>query len=118
MPGGELAGVYLLHAVAERWKGLPAADAARQLLAQFDASSPVSSEEIYRAERLRFRYLQARMFDGTLNAPPPGYPVPRINLVCIAVALWQEVHDLAPANSSLRQEASARLTALQKQGGG
>jgi hypothetical protein len=119
LPGGERLGVFLLHGVAERWKGLPAAEAAEKALAQFDASSPVSSAEIYRTERLRFRHLQARQFDGTLNAPPPpGYPVPRINLVRIGIALWGEVHELAATDSPMRQEAAARLAALRKAGGG
>jgi hypothetical protein len=119
MPGGEQAGVFLLHAVTERWKGLPAAEAAEKALAQFDASSPVSSSDIYRTERLRFRHLQARQFDGTLNSPPPpGYPVPRINLVKIGVALWGEIHELAPAKSPLREEAAVRLAALRGEGGG
>ncbi|HEV3116972.1 MAG TPA: hypothetical protein VGY58_07975 [Gemmataceae bacterium] len=118
MPGGEASGLFELQAVADRWRGLPAAEMAQSLLHEFDASSPVPWKEIYRTERLNFRYLQSKMFDGIVNsAPPPGYSVPRINLLTIAIALWQEVHDLAPANSPIATEASARLAALRKEAG-
>jgi hypothetical protein len=118
IPGGEASGLFELQAVVDRWQGLPAAEIAKKLLAEFDASSPVPWKEIYKAERVQFRLLQARTFDGIVNAsPPPNYPVPHINLVMIAIALWQEIHDLAPANSPASQEASGRLGVLRKQAG-
>src|SRR5262249_25641070 len=82
LESGNLApGIFELQGIVERWRGLPAADAAVKLLMEFDAWSPVSSKEIYRNELLCFRYLQARMFDRTLNSRAPAdYPVPRINL--------------------------------------
>jgi predicted esterase len=117
MPGGEASGLFMLQAVVDRWSGLPAASMAQKLLDEFDTSSPVSWKEIYKTERMKFRYLQARMFDGIVNSPPPpDYPVPRINLLQIAVALWQEIHDLAPANSAIAREASARLAELHREG--
>jgi predicted esterase len=115
MPGREASGLFLLQGVIDRWPGLPAAQVAQKLLDEFDASSPVPWKQLYQEERMRFRYLQARTFDGIVNAPPPpGYPVPHSNLVRIALALWQEVHDLAPADSPISQEASARLAVLRK----
>jgi predicted esterase len=118
LSGGEASGLFLLQGVIDRWPGLPAAEAAQKLLDEFDASSPVPWKEIYLAERMHFRYLQARTFDGIVNStPPPNYPVPRINLLQIAFALWQEVHDLAPADSSIAQEAGARLAVLHQQTG-
>ena len=47
----------------------------------------------------------------------PGYSVPRINLVDIGISLWQEVHDLASANSSVSKEAAQRLAELHKEAG-
>jgi hypothetical protein len=118
IPGGEPSGLFLLQGVIDRWQGLPAALVAQKLIDEFDASSPVSFKEIARAERMRWRYLQAKTFDGIVNSPPPpDYPVPRINLVMIAIALWQEVHDLAPANSPISKEAAVRLEVLHKQAG-
>ncbi len=119
MPGGLLSGLFELQAVVDRWRGLPAAEVAQSLLHEFDATSAVPWREINRAERLDFRYLQAKMFDGTLARPPmPGYSVPRINLVDIGISLWQEVHDLASANSSVSKEAAQRLAELHKEAGG
>lgn len=118
LPGGLLSGLFELQAVVERWRGLPASEIAQQLLNEFDAHSAVSSKEIFRAERLEFRLLQAKMFDGTLSRPPmPGYSVPRINLVMIGISLWQEVHDLAVPGSPVQEEATVRLAALHKEAG-
>lgn len=118
LPGGLLSGLFELQEVVERWQGLPAADIAQQLLAEFDATSPVPWKEIYRTERMEFRHLQAKKFDGTLGRPPmPGYSVPRINLLLIGIDLWQEVHALAPPKSSVSQEATLRLAALHKEAG-
>ncbi len=118
IPGGLISGLFELQAVAARWPGLPAAEIAQKLLAEFDATSPVPWKEIYRTERLEFRLLQATMFDGTLSRqPPPGYPVPRINLLLIGISLWQEVHDLAPAGSAVSIEAANRLAALHREAG-
>jgi hypothetical protein len=118
MPGGEASGLFMLQGAVDRWQGLPAADIAQKLLDEFDATSPVPWKDIYRGERLRFRYLQAKMFDGIVNSqPPPNYPVPRINLLEIAIALWQEIHDLVPAKSPIIGEANARLAVLHQQAG-
>jgi hypothetical protein len=117
-PGLELSGLFQIIEVADRWRGLPAAELAQKLLAEFDAQSPVPWKEYYKQERLLFRYHQAKMFDGTLNrAPPPGYPVPRINLLCIGISLWQEIGELAPANSPVFKEAESRLAALHREAG-
>jgi hypothetical protein len=118
LPGGLLTGLFELQSVVDRWQGTPAADIAQQLLKEFDGTSAVSSQEIFRIERLEFRYLQSKQFDGTLNRkPPPGYPVPRINLVLIGISLWQEVHDLATTEASIKQEAATRLAALHREAG-
>jgi hypothetical protein len=118
LPGGVISGLFELQEVVDRWQGLPAADVAQKLLAEFDETSPVPWKEIYRTERLQFRYLQAKMFDGTLSRPPmPGYSVPRINLLLIGIDLWQEIHDLAPAGSAISKEAETRLAALHKEAG-
>jgi acetyl esterase/lipase len=118
-PGFELSGLFQLIEVKDRWQGLPEAQLAQQLLDQFDSLSTVPWKEIYRQERLEFRYLQARSFDGTLNrAPPPGYTVPRINLVRIGIELWQEVSQLAEPNTPVAEEARTRLAALQLEAGG
>jgi predicted esterase len=118
LPGELAPGLFQLQGIVERWKGLPAAAAAQKLLNEFDSYSPVPWKDIYRNELLCFRYLQARMFDNTLNSPPPSdYPVPRINLIRIAVALWSEILELAPAGSPIAQEAKARLDIFHKQGG-
>jgi hypothetical protein len=118
LPGGLISGLFELQEVVDRWQGLPAADIAQKLLAEFDETSPVPWKEIYRTERLQFRYLQAKMFDGTLSRPPmPGYSVPRINLLRIGIDLWQEIHDLAPAGSTISKEAVTRLAALHKEAG-
>ena len=118
MPGGLISGLFELQAVVDRWQGLPAAEIAQKLLAEFDASSAVPWREIYRTERLEFRLLQAKMFDGTLSRKPlPGYTVPRINLVLIGISLWQEVHDLAPPQSAVSEEAAKRLAALHREAG-
>lgn len=118
LPGGLVSGLFELQEVVDRWQGLPAADIAQKLLTEFDETSPVPWKEIYRTERLQFRYLQAKLFDGTLSRPPmPGYSVPRINLLLIGIDLWQEIHDLAPAGSAISQEAATRLAALHKEAG-
>jgi hypothetical protein len=118
MPGGLVSGLFELQEVVDRWQGLPAADIAQKLLAEFDETSPVPWKEIYRAERLQFRHLQAKMFDGTLSRKPmPGYSVPRINLLRIGIDLWQEVHDLAPPKSAVSEEAAVRLAALHREAG-
>jgi hypothetical protein len=118
LPGGLMSGLFELQAVVNRWPAEPAAGVARKLLADFDAASPIPWKEIYRAERLQFRYLQSKMFDGTLSRQPPaGYTVPRINLVRIGLELWQDVYDLAPAGSAVRQEATGRLAALHREAG-
>ena len=118
MPGGLISGLFELQAIVDRWQGLSAAQIAQQLLHEFDATSGVPWREIYRTERLEFRYLQAKMFDGTLSRPPmPGYSVPRINLVLIGIDLWQDVYNLAAAKSPASEEASTRLAALHKEAG-
>jgi pimeloyl-ACP methyl ester carboxylesterase len=115
IPGGEESGLFLLQGVVNRWPGLPAADSARALLSEFDKASPVPWKDVYNAERLRFRYLQAKTFDGIVNsAPPPNYPVPRANLLNIAVALWQDIKSYAPPNDAVANEAAARLAELHK----
>jgi hypothetical protein len=119
MPGGEESGLFLLQGVVNRWPTFPAAETARVLLAEFDQVSPVPWKDIYRTERLRFRYLQAKQFDGILNsAPPAGYPVPRTNLVRISVSLWQDIQELSTPDSPTAREAADRLATLQKQLGG
>jgi predicted esterase len=116
LPPGTSSGLFILQGVAERWKGLPAASDAERLLHEFDAQSPVPWKKIYRAELLRFRYLQATEFDGIINGPlPADYPVPRSNLTGIARYLWNEILDLAPPNSSVATEAQNRLAALKKE---
>jgi hypothetical protein len=118
LPGGLISGLFELQAVADRWPGLPAAGTAQKLLAEFDASSPIPWKEIYRTERLEFRSVQAKLFDGTLSRqPPPGYPVPRINLLLIGISLWAEIHELAPAGSAASIEAANRLAALHREAG-
>jgi hypothetical protein len=118
LPGGEASGLFELQAVVDRWAGLPAAELAQKLLNDFDAHSPVPWKQIARTERMNFRYLQAKMFDGIVNSPPPpNFPVPRINLLVIAIDLWQEIHDLAPADSAIAREASNRLTELHREAG-
>jgi hypothetical protein len=108
-------GLFMLKGVAERWQGLPEAEVAEKLLREFDTSAPMNWQAIYRAELLRFRYLQARAFDGILNSPlPSNYPVPRSNLVHIAIDLWERILDLAPADSSVAKEAKSRLAELKK----
>lgn len=117
-PGSLISGLFELQEIVDRWQGLPAADMAQKLLAEFDASSAVPWKEIYRTERLEFRYLQAKMFDGTLSRPPmPGYTVPRINLLLIGIDLWQEILELAPTSSPVKHEAATRLAALHKEAG-
>jgi hypothetical protein len=117
-PGMELAGLFQIIEVADRWQGLPVAGLAQKLLAEFDTHSPVPWKDYYKQERLLYRYVQAKMFDGTLNrAPPPGYPVPRINLLVIGITLWQEISELAPANSPVSKEAKSRLAALHREAG-
>jgi hypothetical protein len=119
VPGASALGLFELQAVVDRWRGLPAAEIAQKLLGEFDASSPVPWRQTYRAERMNFRYLQAKMFDGIVNSPPPpGYPVPRINLLVIALALWQEIRELAPAKSAISLEAGNRLAVLHREAGG
>jgi hypothetical protein len=111
-------GLFLLQGIIDRWQGLPAAKAAQMLLDEFDKHSPVPWKDLYRTEILRFRYLQAQMFDPIVNGPlPANYPVPRINLIRIAVALWSEIRLLAPPDSVVAREASIRLEQLHRQGG-
>jgi predicted esterase len=115
-PDGTTSGLFLLQGVAERWKGLPAAAMAEAALKEFDAGAGTPWQQIYRAERLRFRYLQCQKFDGIVNSSlPADYPVPRRNLVEIALMLWKEVRDLAPKHSPIAQEAQARLAALREE---
>jgi hypothetical protein len=119
MPGGEESGLFLLQGVAKRWKSLPAGQTAQALLNEFDKVSQVPWNDIYRAEQLRFRYLQAKTFDGIVDSPlPANYPVPRSNLQLIAVSLWQDIQQLAAPRSPVAQEAAIRLATLQKQLGG
>jgi predicted esterase len=118
LPGGMEAGLFFLQGVINRWPGLPAANVAQTLLDEFDKTSPVPWKDIYRMELLRFRYLQAHMFDGIVNGPlPANYLVPRINLVRIAVWLWTDIQNLSTPDSPVAQEAKARLTQLHSQGG-
>jgi hypothetical protein len=115
MPGAEESGLFLLQGVVNRWPGLPAAASAAALLAEFDKASPVPWKDFYNAERLRFRYLQAKAFDGIVDSPPPpNYPVPRANLLNIAVALWQDIKSFAPPDNPVANEATARLATLQR----
>jgi predicted esterase len=117
LPGEMAPALFELQGIVDRWHGLPAAHIAENLLNEFDAVSPVPWKDLYRLELLRFRYLQARMFDNTLNGPtPPNYPVPRINLLRIAVWLWTEILQFAPADSAIAREAKARLDLYHKQG--
>jgi predicted esterase len=118
LPGGTAPGLFLLQGVVNRWQGLPAANLAKSLLDEFDKSSPVPSKEIYRTEMLRFRYLQAHMFDGIVNGPlPPNYPVPRSNLVNIAIWLWTDIQNLSPKDGPVAREANNRLAQLHRLGG-
>jgi hypothetical protein len=116
LPLGTTSGLFMLQEVVERWQGLPASSDAEKLLHEFDAHSSVPWQKIYRAELLRFRYLQATKFDGIINGPlPADYPVPRSNLIGIALYLWKEILDLAPADSTIASEAQARLAVLKKE---
>jgi len=118
LPGGLTPGLFLLQGVVNRWHGLPAAVTAQSLLDEFDKSSPVPWKDIYRTEILRFRYLQAHMFDGIVNGPlPSNYPIPRSNLFPIAVWLWTDILNLSPKDSPVSKEASNRLAQLHRQGG-
>jgi hypothetical protein len=88
-------------------------------LSEFDKVSAVPWKDIYRTERLRFRYLQAKQFDGIVDsAPPTGYPVPRANLLHISVSLWQDIQELSTPDSPTAKEAAGRIASLQKQLGG
>jgi len=118
MPGEMTPALFELQGIVDRWKGLPAADMAQKLLDEFDAYSPISWKDLYRMEKLRFRYLQAHMFDGIVNGNlPRDYPVPKLNLIKIAVTLWTEILELAPQGGPVAQEAKARLAQLHQQGG-
>jgi hypothetical protein len=115
LPAGTTSGLFLLQAIVDRWRGLPQAVIAQESLREFDAPATVSWQKVYRAERLRFRYLQCQKFDGTLVSPAPNPTVPRKNYVRIGLALWREVRDLAPDNSPIEQEALIRIAALRKE---
>jgi predicted esterase len=118
MENGLASGLFLLQGVSDRWKGLPAADLAEQLLNEFDALSPVPWKEIYRAEKLQYARLEARAYDQGFNpGPPPGYPVPWSNRIQIGVELWTNVLNLAPPGSPVAREAEARLNAYRKMPG-
>ena len=117
MQGQTAQGLFLLQGVVDRWQGLPAATFAQNLLNEFDKTSPVPWREIYRNELLRFRYLQARMFDPIVNGPlPANYPVPRTNLARISVWLWTEIQRLSEGNEPVAQEANNRLAQLHRMG--
>jgi hypothetical protein len=116
MSPGTTSGLFMLQGIVERWPELPAAKIAEDALAEFDGHAKAHWDQVYRSELLRFRYLQARNFDGILNSPlPQGYPVPRRNLVFIGIDLWDEIHRLAPKNGQIAREAETRLAALKKE---
>jgi hypothetical protein len=115
LPAGTTSGLFLLQGIVDRWKGLPQAVVAQEALKEFDAPATASWQKVYRAERLRFRYLQCQKFDGTLDSLTPNPTVPRKNYVRIGLALWREVRDLAPDNSPIEQEALIRIAALRKE---
>jgi predicted esterase len=111
-------GLFLLQGVAERWKGLPAAELAQQLLDEFDAISPIPWKDIYQAEKLRYAHVVARAYDQGFNpGPPPGYPVPWSNRVKIGIEVWTNVLKLAPPGSAVAREAQVRLAAYRKMPG-
>jgi hypothetical protein len=118
-PEGLEAGLFFLQGVVDRWKGLPAAELAQQLLDEFDATSPVPWKEIYRAERLAFAYLRAKAYDTNFYGPQPAYfQNMRGNMIKIELNLWNDVLNFASLDSPVAQEAKEHLASVRKMAGG
>jgi predicted esterase len=117
-PEGLEAGLFFLQGIAERWKGLPAADLANQFLDEFDTASPVPWKEIYRAERLRFAYVRAKAYDTNFYGPQPAYfQNMRGNMIQIELSLWNDVLQFAPADSPIAREAKDALARVHRLAG-
>ncbi len=117
-PATLFSGLMQLHGLSTRWPDVPAAAAARKLLAEYDSQTERSWEKDDIAEQRRFLIAQARALDrygtGTL---PPQYEKQRADMLRGALKLWQQVRDDAP-DSPAGKEAAERIGELERRASG
>jgi pimeloyl-ACP methyl ester carboxylesterase len=117
-PATVFSGLMQLQGLSTRWPDVPAAAAARKLLAEYDGRTERPWEQEDVAEQRRFLIAQARALDrygsGTL---PPQYEKQRADMLRGALKLWQQVRDDAP-DSPAGKEAAQRISELERRASG
>jgi len=120
-PATLYSGLMQLQGLATRWPDVPAAGAARKLLAEYDARPERPWEEDDLAEQRRFLVAEARALDRYGSSSfPPQYAKERPAVLAKAIELWQQVRDDRP-DSPAGKEAAQRIPELERklgEGGG
>jgi len=117
-PATLFSGLMQLQGLSTRWADVPAAAAARKLLAEYDGRTdrPWEQEDI--AEQRRFLIAQARAVDRYGSGPLPAqYEKQRADMIRGALKLWQQVLDDAP-ESPAGKEAAQRIGELKGRASG
>lgn len=107
-------GLLQLAGVSSRWKGLPAASRAEEILERYDGKSDLSWRQVVHDEQLHFSLLQSRAFDDHMQGPEPvDFPASREPLWRMLEESWRETLALAKGTPDAA-EAEAHLASLAK----
>ncbi len=107
-------GLMQLQGLATRWPDVPAAAAARKLLAEYDARPDRFWEEDDLEEQRRFLVAEARALDRYgCSSFPAQYVKERPAVLRKAIELWQQVRDDRP-DSPAGKEAAQRIPELER----
>lgn len=113
-PAGAYDGLMQLQGVSVRWAGLPAAEEAARLLAEYDARTDRPWEAADLAEQRKFLLAEARGLSDYAAGPlPPQYERQRASMAGGALERWKLLQADDPEGPTGR-EAARRIAELER----
>jgi hypothetical protein len=113
-PGTQESGVLQLAGCMMRFPGLPAAKTANELLKEFNKTSDVRWEKLYRDEQAYTAYVQAKADESFATGPlPPVYAADRSGWYYTAWMSWVKARFLS-TDPRIQKEADEHMAAMWK----
>ena len=113
-PAGTYDGLMQLQGISVRWAGLPAAEEAARLLAEYDARAERPWEADDLAEQRRFLLAEARGLSDYAAGPlPPQYARQRASMIGGALERWKLLQTDDP-DGAAGKEAARRIEELER----